>query len=364
LKGSCQADIDIDQAPSSGLVGFAPSCGQGDAMLLFLKRDGQGFLSVPPTYEIFLPKATPPPDTLTGNCYSRVISYLLFAMSDPTYGSFASRFLERVFDPALIDKIKPFATNSDRDVRGEALYFLAHNQDVEAIPLVRKAQEEAESQNWFLAAPGGLANYVLPSALPLLNPTLFSTSWEVRLNAETSIIRIHSSTSIPYLMVALYDPEKQNIVAYRAYYELSKYMGFHPISWAQFDRNRAKADIPVFNWWRAELLGKHVRASQATAIVGTASPEASPSERLFNSDIRIRQAEMSALEKGATADDVPYLMLALHDPDADLSYRAYKTLFALLKLRSEMASETSFIASPDLTTQPIYIWWQNHFVDN
>jgi HEAT repeat protein len=363
LKGDCPAEINVDQSPSSGLVGASPACGKGDAMLFFLKRDGSSFFPVPPRREIFLPEMPTPPDTLTGNCYNRAIAYLLFAMSDPEYGPFDAYLLGGVYDPTIIDKIRPFAASADRDVRGDALYFLAHNQVVDVIPLVRKAQEDAESQNWSLMAPLGLGDYVVPSALPLLNPLLFSTSWQVRINAETSIIRFHNPSSIPYLMVALYDPEKQNTIAYLAYCELSTYMGFHPVSLDRFYSDRAEAEMPVFSWWKLELLGKHGAQNQAEKEQRAAKPAAAPSERLFDSDLKVRRAEMTALEKRATTEDVPYLILALHDPDNSLSYRAYKTLFALLKLHSAQANEAAFAASPDVAEQPIILWWRNHFVN-
>ena len=360
LKGACSVDIQVRQAPSSGMVGYSPPCAQNEHMLFFLKRSGGEFEPVAPAYEMFLPPSKPPSATLTGGCYSRTISFMFFAMADSRCGEMAASFLDDVYDPKLIEKAKPFLGNGSLILRGKVLAFLAHNQDISVIPLVRRSQEEAEAPGESLFAPGGLADYVVPSALPLLNQTLFSTSWQVRLNAETSIIRLHRPSSIPYLMVALYDPERQNIVAYDAYCELSAYMGFRPVSEARFYANRAKAAVRIFNWWKVELSGGHL---QPRKVISTIGSDITPSERLFNSDVRIRRAEMSVLDKGAMQDDVPYLILALHDPDLDLSYQAYKTLHTILKLPSVLVDKLTYKTEPDLAAQSIYTWWRGHFVD-
>ena len=72
---------------------------------------------------------------------------------------------------------------------------------------------------------------------------------------------------------------------------------------------------------------------------------------------------MSVLDKGAMQDDVPYLILALHDPDLDLSYQAYKTLHTILKLPSVLVDKLTYKTEPDLAAQSIYTWWRGHFVD-
>jgi hypothetical protein len=63
----------------------------------------------------------------------------------------------------------------------------------------------------------------------------------------------------------------------------------------------------------------------------------------------------------ASADrtSVPYLVLALQDPDPVVSYGAYALLHRLLKALGPSRTRPEFEANRDAETQPIYAWWQD-----
>jgi len=212
-----------------------------------------------------------------------------------------------------------------------------------------------------------LGHYQTREAVPYLNPLLFSSSYYVRINTMNALNHLADSSSIPYLLLAVRDPDYQHFIPESAYdllHNMIPSLG-PPQGRGYFFLNRSEETGKLYGWWNDELLGKHL--GQGTQVsVPTPLPD-TPSllnPLLFTPDTAIRRSVVAKLSQSVDASSIPYLILALQDPDPNqddknVSYVAYKTLDRLIPSIGTAQSSDRYFSDRSDATQPIYDWWQD-----
>jgi len=189
---------------------------------------------------------------------TRIVGILLDTMSDSLLRKANTLLLENMIDPRLPRALIPYLNDANRNTRVSICTALATNQVVEAIPSIVRLEKEmmsgASGRNCIFA----LQFYKTRAALPLLNPLLFDASEYTRRNAVGALRDIGDKSSIPYLMLALRDP--QDDIAYNAYATLNRLLPRlgNLKTTIEFDAHRILLCAPYYAWWRRELLGEHL----------------------------------------------------------------------------------------------------------
>jgi HEAT repeat protein len=244
------------------------------------------------------------------------------------------------------------------------LYGLAVNQQLDAINKIVALTNEGFADGSGTYAVEALANYTTRKALTYLNPLLFDHNEYVRLNAIDSIRRLADKSSIPYLILALRDPEKQEVVAYSAYatlYKLIPTLG-RPVSLKSFYSDPEKYSKPIIEWWQAELNGEHIKVNDKISVpVIPQDPKQKLSylqSMLFVSSTTTRKKAITLLDTLGNHNSIPYLLLALSDPDAEVSYRAYVILHKLIPISGPTISKMDFSLHRDAVLVSLDKWWR------
>jgi HEAT repeat protein len=107
-------------------------------------------------------------------------------------------------------------------------------------------------------------------------------------------------------------------------------------------------------------MGKHLAADKRTipaekrAALKTLD---GLNKTLFEPYPELREAAIVALGARADNSSIPYLALALQDPDQKVSYGAYRLLVRLTGAGKPAAGEAEYAASTDMVKAPLYAWW-------
>ena len=88
---------------------------------------------------------------------------------------------------------------------------------------------------------------------------------------------------------------------------------------------------------------------------------------MFIPDVATRRAAAARLAQVGDAGSIPYLILALQDPDTqqpdvNVSYVAYKALHRLIPSLGPAEGSDAYAAERAAATQPIYDWWQDELL--
>lgn len=303
---------------------------------------------------------------------STVVSLVLDSLRDPALRRQNIRRLRDVVDPQIVEKLPAYLDDPDILVRDNVLYSLAINQQVSVIPRIAKLNAQLMLSDSNAESIVALQKFKTPEAVPYLNPLLFESDQYIRVNTAYALQSLATSNSIPYLMLALRDPETQNVVGYTAYRTLHRLIPElgHPKDWTLFKIQREAERRRLYLWWQDELMGKHLHLLQvgeqtpkpendvSALFVGKLNP------LLFEPFPAIRQKALTALVKRADRSSIPYLILALTDPDTIISYGAYITLHRLIPTLGIAADHGSFEANREATNRPIYHWWEDELTGN
>ena len=241
----------------------------GVNVLLFVKRSrGLTNIDLLPTDPI-LPLAVLPNSDNRSNAYDlqkgensppalqQVCSILLDSIGDKQLLQANTYLLKDVVDPQIPKKLMPFIDDPDEKVQSGVLACLASNQVVEAIPRIAHLHAKLQVANSGSGCIEKLEDYRVKEAVPYLNVLLFNPYTEVRFCASMALRKAADTTSIPYLISGLSDPDKTN--QYECYATLTRLI---PQLGAQktideFDKNPKGIVLPYLNWWHEELDGGH-----------------------------------------------------------------------------------------------------------
>lgn len=348
---------------------------EGSQVLLFLRSDAKrNWMPVDPLVPLIrLGENTSLNDNNADeDSLSRVVALVLASLIDPVLRRENTYRLRFVVDPRIPKALSTYIDDPDITTQGNVLYSLATNQQVSAIPYIATSQAKMSEKGSGTETVVALQQFKIPEAVRYLNPLLFEADEYTRINTAITLQRLADRSSIPYLMLALRDPETQNVVAYSAYrilHRLVPALG-SPRDPKYFEIQREAEARRVYVWWKDELAGKRVQTPQAGEQVPKPEAEISTlsveklNPLLFEPIADIRRKTVAILEKRADRSSIPYLILALIDPDGTIAYRAYVTLHRLIPALGAAKSREYFETNREPAIRPIYIWWEDELTGN
>jgi len=343
----------------------------GGYFLLLLRRNGTTYI---PT-DSRLPLVPIPANTSIDKSSSVTlqIANLLLPSGTNTSLRLADSYLLRTLTgPQLVVKLAPFITDPNVYVKDNVLACLAANQQVAVIPRIVELSSAPEFRNHPSNAVPALQLFTVPDAVPYLNPLVFNGDYDVRVHTMYSLYKIADRTSLPFLILGLRDPDPIGNIPSGYYVALRRLVPdlgvYLPQSQSDF-QSHFKAQVEQIDiWWSDELLGKHLKPGEHPAIPAVLpNTPALLNPLLFMPDTSTRRAVASKLARLGDKSSIPYLILALQDPDpqqnnGNVSYVAYKILHRLIPALGPAEANGAFAASPEAAKQPIYHWWQEELM--
>lgn len=372
LKGQVEPTVQLKLPPLISVYYDSAqlSARKGDSVLLMLNKSPQGDWipvdSTVPLIRLANGSEAPAVDKTSGAVYAQVIDLMLASLADPQVRGANTYLLRDVVNPAVAQAMKQYSNDPDLRIRDHALNCLALNQDVTVIPLIAQLEiEVARTKHGSANSVGALDNLRTPLAVPYLNPLLFQSAYFSRLNAADALRNLADQTSIPYLILALRDPDPQHMIPYQAYWTLHRLIPeLGPAKSLPYFQVASATEVqPIYKWWQDELQGKHphplVTAPEFAKGIDATSPTAKETRLLFDSSVVNRRLAVTALQKIGIRDTVPYLILALQDPDLEISYDAYTILSRLIPNLKEVKDSAAYAINKKGLNQPIYNWWED-----
>jgi hypothetical protein len=339
----------------------------GRKFILFLNTGPDGQLTPTDATTPFVPLADSA--TLSKDHYSHVeesvYALMLASCEDAKSRETESYLLCTATSPLIVAGLLPYIDDMNLHTRDDVLTCMANNQQVAAIPRIAALNQMMKLGGRVAESATSFSKYQNPEALQYLNPLLFSSDYYMRLNAIDGIDNLANRSSIPYLMLALRDPDYQHIIPPNAdtmLYQVIPSFGIEKGS-SYFIQHRDAETKRLYAWWSDELLGKHMKPGKhptIPAIIPDTPALLNP--LLFIPDAATRQAVAAKLAQSGNTSSIPYLVLALQDPDTDVAFSAYKTLHRLIPALGSPKSRTDFTASPAAISQPVYDWWRDELL--
>lgn len=339
----------------------------GNKLILFLQPMADGNLVPTDATVPFVPltdEATAS-ESYIGSAEENVYSLMLSSCSDLNVRLANTYILRTVVNPLVVAKLFYYINDQNLYTRDNVLTCMATNQQVTAIPRIAALDMIMEAGGGGAQSAIAFNNYQTSEALPYLNTLIFSPAYYTRLNAMFAIDRLANRSSISYLMLAVRDPDRQGIIQQSAYgmlHQLIPSLG-EAYGSGYFALHRTKETLKLYAWWNDELLGKHLKPGQHPELPTTLpSTPAQLYPLLFIPDTDTRRVVAVKLSQTGNASSVPYLILALQDPDTEVAFTAYKTLHRLIPALGVPKTREDFDAYPAVMSQPVYAWWQDELL--
>jgi hypothetical protein len=265
LKGQCP-DVLTYHVPLVDWLTFGDSrfeVRDGTSYLLLLVRRNDAWTPAPRTPPVIplgqgvrIPTAT---GTESLDLTNTVVRLMLSGLDDRPVRGATLRILSGTHGAEIVAAARRYWDDPEYYVKQAALCCLATNQVVEAIPRILKMKETASARGGDLGLGASMEVFQTPEAVRYLNEALFNADRFVRLQAMLTLWtnRLADKSSIPYLMVALSDPDPMVAsTADQALHALIPQLG----PWRgreYFTQSRDETIRAVEKWWTDELAGKH-----------------------------------------------------------------------------------------------------------
>ena len=342
---------------------------KGQQVLVFLKKKDSEFH---PTDELrpFIPLSYSAnlqiKDTDTAD--EKVIK-LLISQLDYQYKLIAIDYLKESRFTGLVGALAPYFNDKDLKFRDDVLDILMGHQQVAAIPAMLRLDAELKAKDKRFS-PSSLdrlgAFSGVPEAEPFLLSLLFHSNRYFRINALFGLNQTKNSAAIPYFLLGLEDDAGQGLV-WRSSSGLLDQLIFNQKNNAQY---RDKKEFIA--WWQDELSGKHTPKEEAEKTenekpritlrdgqVFEAKDVPLLNEALFQKSKFTRRIAAQALNKWADGSSVPYLIVALYDPDHEAGWNSY---LALRRFARELPniSRTQFEAQREVHSKAATQLWRDY----
>lgn len=375
LKGQCSPVLKLDVGyiikDYYGYANFHVE--PNDIVLLMLTTDAKGQLRPVDANVPLIPVIKPDYDLsadASSSVQARVDRLMLFSLSDPIYRRANTFLLREVVDSQITAGLVEYLDDPDLRTRDNVLSCLAANQQVMVIPIIANLAKDPKTHGMAHLSVAALQDYRTPAAIRYLNPLLIDSDYSVRLSAMFTEDHLVDRTSVPYLLLTMFEPDPQQIIPSSAFAMLCKLVPGVSLPDGMTDTYfHARVNdlaIPIYAWWRDELLGLHLTKTQAAEVlharklpttVGDLNP------LLFNPDPKTRQAAILSLQKLGDRTSIPYLLLALHDPNTTIAYTSYQILHHLIPVTGAANPESYFQAHRDDEVKVLYAWWQDELLN-
>ncbi len=258
-----------------------------------------------------------------------------------------------------------YVNDKDDYIADAALSNFARNQQVSAIPMI-----VARAKSFTFGGASGplISEYKVKEAKPFLEKAMFASPSGIRLNSVMALSNMATRDSVPFLLLALYDQDPQKFVAPYSCAVLHDILPAVPNNFSsdQFEKQKTGERQLFFSWWHDELAGKHSRAEAKDSIElkagQTHDAEELPmlNEALFMRSETTRRAAIQALGKLADESSVPYLLVALRDPQGDVAFGAHQILARLVSELGPVLPRSAFDARQEQVAEVGAQWWPKH----
>jgi len=249
------------------------------------------------------------------------------------------------------------------------LSCFARNQQVSAIPMI---VARCNSFTFGGASVPLISEYHVKEAKPFLEKAMFGFPSGIRLNAVLALSNMANKDSVPFLLLALYDQDPQKFVAPYSCAVLHKVLPEVPNNFDpdQYEKQKTRERQLLFSWWRDELSGKHPHGDEDKDRIVLNEGETHEAkelpqlnEGLFMRSQYTRLAAVEALNKLADGSSVPYLIIALRDPNGDVAYGAHHVLARLVPALGPYLERATFDVSRAKLAEAGVAWWVKHLQD-
>ena len=345
---------------------FSPSV--GSKILLLLKGDLNNLEPTDPLRP-FIPVSQGTKLITSGNepkdrkIEDQVIDLLSQGASTPDIRKLSLYLMKDFVNPLVVVALAPYASESDLQLRDYALSGLARNHQLSAIPLIVSLNRELHQKNKGAQSVMQLENFTGDEeAVSYLNAGLFESEQYIRLNTIWALSQTANTSSYPYLLLTLFDPETQKINANSSRALLTKIITGEA-------RNIESEPPFYFDWWQDELSGKHpvdhdekpaVELQQVQHFETSDLPKLN--QGLFMKSETTRRAAIRGLEQFADQSSIPYLLIALYDPQPKIAFDAYTLLHRLVPDLGA-ASADKWKTEQAMQTKMAFDWWQKYLSD-
>ena len=338
---------------------------QGRTYLLLLRKDAAGTLAPVDRNVPLIPLSDPTPALAAVQTLQDIPKLLYMSLADAAVRAPVTALLKPLDDPNLVVDLFPYIDDTDPRTRDNILYCMAVSQQVAAIPRIAVLDEVMHKSGLVADSINALSAFKTEEAVPYLNPLIVAHSYPLRFNAMLALSSLANSSSIPYLVLALWDPDPQHMIPsdawglmHRLVPELKDPEGGADLFYA----HRQQQTDQILRWWRDELAGKHLTKGATGTTAALPVSVSGLNVLLASPYVANRQAAMSKLTKSADMSSVPYLVLALQDPNKSIAFRAITILGRLAPKLAVPGTLSDFVDSRDTYTKQIMTWWQTHLL--
>jgi len=289
-----------------------------------------------------------------------ILPYLLASLNLPELRQTLTYLLRPLKVLQVTTTLSNYVDDPNIEVQDNVLYNLIINQQVDAIPKLVPLAARLSKVGGSPASLTALRAIRKRGAAHYLHALLFERSYSIRLSAIFALDNVATKESIPYLILALRDPDPQHVIPASAYgilHRLASSLGTSA-GYEYFIAHQDEEVEVLYEWWK-----RYLQRSDSNEIAGDiiGNVENQPLDilykLLFNPSLNTRREAMTAMGDSATQASIPYLIIALHDPNTDISYSAYLKLYRLIGDIGKPKSHADFIKSPSSAIVPIYTWW-------
>ncbi len=275
--------------------------------------------------------------------------------------------LSQFHTTSAMQSLAQYVNDKDDYVADDALANFARNQQVSAIPMI---VARAKSFTFGASVPL-ISRYKVKEAKPFLEKAMFGYPSGIRLNSVMALSEMAGKNSVPFLLLALYDQDPQKFVAPYSCSVLHKVLPELPNNFTpdQYEKQKTHERQLFFSWWHDELAGKHSGDDAKDSIelkagqTHTTKELPTLNEALFMHSETTRRSAIQALDELADESSVPYLLVALRDPQGDIAFGAQRILAHLVPELGPVLSRSAFDAKQEQVAEAGAQWWPKHLQD-
>ena len=374
IKGDVGAELTLN-LPTLTYLGYASAFHMkiGDFLIAFLRKEKNSWVAQDPMRP-FVPLFNNPDLTIIQgeSPLQQVESLIVPELKDENVQLMAADLLSYSVNPRVLVALAPYVEDPNLRLRDFVLTTFARNRQFGVINRIRDLNRLTAPKRASPRVVVELANFSgIQQAVPLLNPLLFEDEQYIRINALGALSRTKDASSIPFLLLTLYDSERQMMNAPKAYAIFSQVSGAKlTVGAGNFAAHPEQAQKEAWTWWRDELAGKHPRAADDKDRIillqgqtfGIADlPQLN--EALFMRYESTRRTAIAALGKLADQSSVPYLLIALRDPQLDVAWGAHRILARLVPALGPAQERAIFNTNREQVAEAGAKWWSQHLRD-